>query len=45
MLEKIAGLTSEDAKKILMDNLVEEAKQGAAKIIQSIAEEARAEAQ
>jgi len=44
MLEKIAGLTSEDAKKILMDNLIEDAKTGAAKIIQNLTEEARAEA-
>ena len=34
MLEKIAGLTSEEAKKILMENLIEEAKKDAAKTIQ-----------
>ncbi len=44
MLEKIAGLTSEDAKKILMDNLIEEAKKGASKMIQAITDEAKAEA-
>jgi len=44
MLEKIAGLTSEEAKKNLMDNLIEEAKNGAAKMIQQVTEEAEKEA-
>jgi ribonuclease Y len=44
MLEKIAGLTSEEAKKILMDNLIDEAKQDASKLIYNISEEAKLEA-
>jgi ribonuclease Y len=44
MLEKIAGLTSEEAKKILMDNLIDEAKQDASKLIYSISEQAKLEA-
>lgn len=44
MLEKIAGLTADEAKKVLMDNLIEDAKQSAAKTIKSIAEEAKSEA-
>jgi ribonuclease Y len=44
MLEKVAGLSSDEARKILMDNLVESAKQNAAKIINNIEEEARREA-
>jgi ribonuclease Y len=43
-LEHIAGLTSEAAKNILMENLYEEARQDAAKIINSITEEAKVEA-
>ena len=43
MLEQTAGLTSEDAKKILMDNLVEEAKRSAAKKITAISDEAKRE--
>jgi len=44
MLEKIAGLTSDEAKKILMENLMGEAKQGASKMIFNIVEEAKSEA-
>ena len=44
MLEKIAGLTSEEAKKILMDNLIDEAKQDASKLIYNISEQAKLEA-
>jgi ribonuclease Y len=44
MLEKIAGLTSDEAKRNLMDNLIEEAKNGAAKMIQQVMEEAEKEA-
>jgi ribonuclease Y len=44
MLEKVAGLSSEQARQILMDNLVESAKQGAAKLIHNVEEEARREA-
>jgi len=44
MLEKVAGLSSEDAKKILMDNLMENAKQSAAKMINTIEEDAKREA-
>jgi ribonuclease Y len=44
MLEKIAGLTATEAKKVLMDNLIEEAKRNAAKTIKNIAEEAKIEA-
>lgn len=44
MLEKVAGLTAEEAKTILMDNLIDEAKQSAAKMINTITEEAKVEA-
>jgi len=44
MLEKIAGLTAVEAKKILMDNLLEEAKKNAAKTIKTIADDAVTEA-
>jgi ribonuclease Y len=44
MLEKIAGLNSEEAKKILMDNLIDEAKESAEKTITNIEEEAKKEA-
>jgi len=44
ILEKIAGLTSEEAKKVLMDNLIEDAKQASAKMINHITEEAKSEA-
>lgn len=44
VLENIAGLTSEEAKRVLMDNLIEDAKNGAAKSINSIIEEAKKEA-
>jgi ribonuclease Y len=44
MLEKIAGLTTIEAKKVLMDNLIEDAKKSAAKTIIHIAEEAKNEA-
>ncbi len=40
-LERISGLTSEEAKKILMENLENEAKLDAAKRIKAIEEEAR----
>jgi ribonuclease Y len=45
MLEKIAGFTSEEAKRILMDNLINDAKESAAKMIHTIAEDAKKEAQ
>jgi len=44
MLEKIAGLTADEAKKVLMDNLIDEAKSSAAKSINQIADEAKIEA-
>jgi len=44
MLEEIAGISTDEAKKILMDNLIEEAKQNAAKLINSITEDAKNEA-
>jgi ribonuclease Y len=44
MLEKIAGLTADEAKKVLMDNLIEDAKNSASKTINQIAEEAKVEA-
>ena len=40
-LERISGLTSEEAKKVLMETLENEAKQDAAKRIKAIEEEAR----
>lgn len=44
MLEKIAGLSTDEAKKILMDNLIGAANESAAKMISNIAEEAKKEA-
>lgn len=44
-LEKIAGLTSEEAKKILMENLEAEARRDAAKLIKEIKEKAEREAE
>jgi ribonuclease Y len=43
-LEKIAGLTQEEAKKMLIENLISEAKTEAAQIIKQIRDEAKAEA-
>lgn len=43
-LEKIAGFTSEEAKKILFDEMVEEAKIDAGRSIREIEEEAKSEA-
>ncbi|MDD2337738.1 MAG: ribonuclease Y [Geobacteraceae bacterium] len=40
-LERVSGLTSEEAKKVLMETLENEAKQDAAKRIKAIEEEAR----
>ena len=42
-LEKISGLSSEEAKKILMDNLVNEAKIQALSIIKDISDKAKAD--
>jgi len=42
-LEKISGLSSEEAKKILMENLVNEAKMQAASIIKEISDKAKAD--
>ena len=42
-LEKISGLSSEEAKKILMENLVNEAKTQAASIIKDITDKAKAD--
>ncbi len=44
-LEEISGLTKEDAKKILMDNLISEAKIEAAQYIKQIRDEAKQNAQ
>ena len=44
MLEKIGGFTAAEAKQVLMDNLIEDAKKNAAKTIKFITEEAKAEA-
>jgi ribonuclease Y len=44
MLEKVAGLTSEEAKNILLNNLIAEAKQNAAKMIHTLTEEAKKDA-
>ena len=44
MLEKIAGLSSVEAKHILMDNLIEDAKIDAAKTVKNITDNAKAEA-
>ncbi len=43
-LEKLAGISSEEAKKLLIDSMASEAKHEAAKIIRRIEMEARAEA-
>jgi ribonuclease Y len=42
-LEKISGLSSEEAKKILMENLINEAKMQAASIIKDISDKAKAD--
>lgn len=42
-LERIAGLTQDEAKKMLIDNLINEAKAEAAQTIKQIREQARAE--
>jgi ribonuclease Y len=44
MLEKIAGMTADEAKRVLMDNLIDEAKKYASKTIKNIADEAKLEA-
>lgn len=44
MLEKIAGLSSDEARQILMDNLIEDVKKDAAKTIKNITDNAKAEA-
>jgi ribonuclease Y len=44
MLEKIAGLTADEAKKVLVDDLIEDARNSASKTIKQIADEAKAEA-
>ncbi len=43
-LEKISGLTTEDAKKMLMDNMVNQAKTDAAVVVKEIHDRAKAEA-
>lgn len=43
-LEKISGLTSEEAKKILINNMIEEAKTDAAQIVKEIYDKAKADA-
>ncbi len=43
-LEKIAGLTQDEAKKMLVENLINEAKLEAAQLIKQIRDEAKAEA-
>jgi ribonucrease Y len=40
-LEKISGISNEEAKKILMDNLIDKAKQESAQIIKDIKDKAR----
>jgi len=40
-LEKISGISNEEAKKILMENLIDKAKQDAAQIIKDIKDQAR----
>jgi len=44
-LEKIAGMTAEEAKKLLMENLESEARRDAAQIIKEIKEQAEREAE
>lgn len=43
-LEKISGMTSEDAKKLLIENMISEAKSDAAQMIREIYEKAKIEA-
>ena len=43
-LEKISGMSSEEAKKVLMDNLIDRAKQEAAQSIKEIKDQARLQA-
>lgn len=43
-LEKISGLTSEEAKKILINNMINEAKTDAAQIVKEIYDKAKADA-
>lgn len=43
-LEKISGLTSEEAKKLLINNMIDEAKADAAQIIKEIYDKAKADA-
>jgi ribonuclease Y len=43
-LEKISGLTSEEAKKILINNMIDEARADAAQIIKEIYDKAKADA-
>jgi len=43
-LEKISGLTSEDAKKMLMENMVNQAKSEVAHVIKELHDDAKAEA-
>jgi ribonuclease Y len=43
-LEKISGLTSEEAKKILINNMIDEAKTDAAQIVKEIYDKAKADA-
>ncbi|AFH49153.1 Putative hydrolase [Ignavibacterium album JCM 16511] len=43
-LEKISGLTSDEAKKILINNMIDEAKADAAQIIKEIYDKAKADA-
>lgn len=42
-LEKISGLSSEEAKKILMDNLINQARMDAAHLVKEITDKAKAE--
>ncbi len=44
-LERVAGLTAAEAKQVLMDQMIEEARHDAAKRVRLIEEEARAEAE
>lgn len=43
-LEKIAGLTSEDAKKMLMENMINKAKTDAAQMIKEVRDQAKVDA-
>ena len=40
-LEKISGISNEEAKKILMENLIDKAKQEAAQILKDIKDQAK----